>query len=353
MQAMFRSAVVFNQDLSVWDVSNVTNMFSMFSAAIRFNQNIGGWQVGNVRTMEYMFNHAYSFNQPLADWDVSQVTSMHGMFQNAYEFNQNIGGWVVRNVENMSAMFKDARNFNQSIDNWETPSLTNTFEMFTDSGYSHGTAHFHNRAFENRSRRQQERRQRADEEHQQQLQDFIARQQTFPPSAPFRINQLHYTEDENKKSVCPLCFEDLDPTLQQIVYTCKNGHMAHLECWKDFLTREATPFVNQYGSLHNAAANRCYCVSCGIRNDTNKCLFPLILYPSSLTKEYRKEEIVAVAMKTRRGAADASNVHLHLSLSPSPSFHSAKSSSSKSSSSFQSAKSRGGKRRRTRKTRNP
>ena len=35
----------FNQDISQWDVGNVTNMAGMFFWAYAFNQDIGNWQV--------------------------------------------------------------------------------------------------------------------------------------------------------------------------------------------------------------------------------------------------------------------------------------------------------------------
>ena len=40
-----------------------------------FNQNISQWDVSNVTDMYSMFNYAYSFNQDLSIWDVENVTS--------------------------------------------------------------------------------------------------------------------------------------------------------------------------------------------------------------------------------------------------------------------------------------
>jgi len=37
---MFRESIAFNQDISKWDVSVVTNMQSMFLRATAFNQDI-------------------------------------------------------------------------------------------------------------------------------------------------------------------------------------------------------------------------------------------------------------------------------------------------------------------------
>ena len=53
---MFQSALVFNQDISSWNVSNVTNMVSMFNNAALFNQDISGWCV--VLILTYPINFA-------------------------------------------------------------------------------------------------------------------------------------------------------------------------------------------------------------------------------------------------------------------------------------------------------
>ena len=48
MTYMLSFNTVFNQDLSGWDVSNVTDMSYMFSSNPAFDQNIGSWNVSNV-----------------------------------------------------------------------------------------------------------------------------------------------------------------------------------------------------------------------------------------------------------------------------------------------------------------
>ena len=62
---MFQGAAAFNQDISKWNTSLVTNMSSMFNNAANFNQYIASWDTSRVTTMQSMFSNAYSFNQPL------------------------------------------------------------------------------------------------------------------------------------------------------------------------------------------------------------------------------------------------------------------------------------------------
>lgn len=75
MRAMF-AGTKFNQDISSWNTSNVTDMSHMFSGATVFNQPLNTWDVSNVTDMSYMFagvrdvdgkyyKRYSSFNQPL------------------------------------------------------------------------------------------------------------------------------------------------------------------------------------------------------------------------------------------------------------------------------------------------
>ena len=58
----------FNIDISIWNVSRVTNMESMFASANSFNIDISNWDISSVTIMRYMLNGATSFNQDLCAW---------------------------------------------------------------------------------------------------------------------------------------------------------------------------------------------------------------------------------------------------------------------------------------------
>jgi surface protein len=130
MSTMF-SFAHFNQDISNWDVSNVTDMSWMFAQNTHFNQNIGNWNVSSVTNMSGMFSgfwYETIFNQDISNWDVSNVENMSDMFAVSM-FNQDINNWDVSNVTDMSGMFSNAV-FNQYIGDWDVSNVTNMKEMF-------------------------------------------------------------------------------------------------------------------------------------------------------------------------------------------------------------------------------
>jgi len=151
MSSMFYEATTFNQDLSGWDVSsvttmqfmffrahafnspinwgtttkNVTDMSGMFKEALLFNQDISSWDISKVKTLAYMFRGAKAFNQDLSSWNVINVTDMSEMFYGA-SFNSPLNwGSKTANVTNMRVMFFSAGAFNQDLGNWDISSVTN------------------------------------------------------------------------------------------------------------------------------------------------------------------------------------------------------------------------------------
>ena len=133
MSGMFHSADSFNQPLNNWDVSNVTDMTYMFYDADSFNQSLNSWNVSSVKNMRGMFSSAKTLNQPLNDWNVSRVTDMSYMFEDAYLFNQPLNDWDVSNVTDMSYMFSRAESFNQPLNSWNVSSVVAMGWMFNNA----------------------------------------------------------------------------------------------------------------------------------------------------------------------------------------------------------------------------
>jgi hypothetical protein len=106
MQQGFQYKGTFNDDISAWDTSNVTNFSAMFESATAFNQDITQWDTSRALNMSFMLYDTPVFNQHLGAWDTSNVTSFQGMFESATAFNKNISYWVVGSSANLTDMFK-------------------------------------------------------------------------------------------------------------------------------------------------------------------------------------------------------------------------------------------------------
>ena len=129
----FKDRATFNEDISGWDVSNVTNMSHMFNRASSFNQSIGDWNVSSVMSMGYMFRDATSFNSPIGNWNTSSVTNMSLMFEGATSFNQALNDWNISSVSMLNYMFSETTSFNQDIGDWNTSSATLLNYMFKNA----------------------------------------------------------------------------------------------------------------------------------------------------------------------------------------------------------------------------
>ena len=189
--SMFFNSAGFNQNISNWDVSKVTNMNATFSGATLFNngdasgnsnQPLTNWYApksrnfatmfrsassfnqaipilvdssgimldgsGNGVTMDAMFQSATRFNQNLNTWNTSKVSIMSSVFSTASVFNNGDASgastqpltWITDNVTTMSAMFVNALVFNQPIDTsgnyWNTGKVTNMFQMLAGSSFT-------------------------------------------------------------------------------------------------------------------------------------------------------------------------------------------------------------------------
>ena len=143
-KTMFAFQPLFNQDLSKWDTSKGELFFAMFlhtlGAGTAFNQDIGRWDMSsatdiwamlygatfnqdimmdlsNATRIEELFRGATSFNQDISTWDVSNITNMRGLFHAATAFNKDLSGWCVSRISCLPSNFKTS----SSLSNNNTP----------------------------------------------------------------------------------------------------------------------------------------------------------------------------------------------------------------------------------------
>ena len=65
--------------ISKWNTSLVTNMKDLFYEKSEFNDDISKWDVSNVTDMGFIFRET-PFNGDISGWNVSSVTNMGSMF---------------------------------------------------------------------------------------------------------------------------------------------------------------------------------------------------------------------------------------------------------------------------------
>jgi len=160
MYGMFDGAILFNQDVGLFDVSKVISFNGMFYNTYAYNNGadanpINNWTlnttVGANIDMTRMFggnSGAKVFNRALNNWNTSEVTNMSNMFLNSggtHSFNQPIDNWNVSKVTRMDGMFNGNKAFNQSLINWERvgstlANVTTMESMFSGSIFNNGLA---------------------------------------------------------------------------------------------------------------------------------------------------------------------------------------------------------------------
>ena len=81
MERMFYNASAFNQDINTKEFDDNGGKYFDDNGEIYI-----AWNVGNVTDMYYMFGNATAFNQDLSSWDVGNVTDYR-------DFDKNTPNW--------------------------------------------------------------------------------------------------------------------------------------------------------------------------------------------------------------------------------------------------------------------
>ena len=112
----------------------MTDMSSLF-AGTKFDEHISGWDVSNVTNMAKMFRDCKDFGYIdggyIGDWDVNNVTNMSDMFNGCVKFNRDLSRWNVQKVTNAKGMFRGC-----NIDAQNKPHFKPNIMMTTTAGGS-------------------------------------------------------------------------------------------------------------------------------------------------------------------------------------------------------------------------
>lgn len=112
MAHLFEDAMEFNEDLSLWDTSNVKNMSSMFRGTKRFpGHSLSNWDVSRVRDFSHMFQDS-NFNADLSQWTLGEnVDTMESMFEDAPVAQFNLSNWIIPKAADTTNLFRGASSF--------------------------------------------------------------------------------------------------------------------------------------------------------------------------------------------------------------------------------------------------
>jgi trimeric autotransporter adhesin len=77
MDNIFYQASSYNSPMNNWDVSGVSNFQNVFAFASSFNQPIGNWDMASSATrVDYMLRDADAFDQDISSWVVTSITNL-------------------------------------------------------------------------------------------------------------------------------------------------------------------------------------------------------------------------------------------------------------------------------------
>lgn len=140
LNSMFSATTSFNQDLSNWNTSNVTNMRLLFYGPAGTSTNFSLWDVSRVTNFWGMFRGlTTSLNPDVGGWNISSATDLEDMFYANVAFDRDLSAWDTSNVTNMTAMFRFS-SYDRDISAWNISSLTTAHLMF--DGGSLSTANY-------------------------------------------------------------------------------------------------------------------------------------------------------------------------------------------------------------------
>lgn len=130
---------------TVANCTNFNNAFRQlpFNAGLAQNAvgtRLGNWQINtsaNVSMQAFCFFNSW-FNQDISTWNMSRVTNVRDMFYGASwncgvaqgVAHTNTANWITSGTDNMYQMFREARAFNGEVDSWDVSGASNLGGVF-------------------------------------------------------------------------------------------------------------------------------------------------------------------------------------------------------------------------------
>jgi surface protein len=118
-------------DLSTWNTAAVTSFSRMFANNLVFHGvTISNWYTGSAIDMSGFFDGCVNFRGDVSSFNTSNVQDMSGMFRGASSWASDISGWNVRQVTDMSNQFDGCAFFNIDLERWDTSDVKSMSGQF-------------------------------------------------------------------------------------------------------------------------------------------------------------------------------------------------------------------------------
>ena len=129
-------ANILDIDVSNFNTSNVTNMYSMFSGMSKITSlDVSNFDTSKVTNMSHMFNSMHNLSSlNLSNFDTSNVKEMYNMFYDMFNLNTlNLSDFNTSKVIDMRQMFSGVRSLTSlDVSNFDTSKVTDMSNMFSD-----------------------------------------------------------------------------------------------------------------------------------------------------------------------------------------------------------------------------
>lgn len=121
-------------DISNFNTSNVTSMFSMFNnCRLLTSLDLSNFDTSNVTDMRYMFHNCFSLaSLNVSNFDTSKVTNMSYMFSGCPLTSLNLLNFDTSNVTKMTYMFSNCSLTSFDLSNFDTSKVTDMNGMFNN-----------------------------------------------------------------------------------------------------------------------------------------------------------------------------------------------------------------------------
>ena len=134
-QMFYKDTKVTSLDVSGFDTSKVTVMWSTFGECTKLTEIIGikSWNVENVNDFHFMFNQCTEMvNLDLTGWNTKSAVNMRNMFSSMYKLESiDISTFNTSKAQNMQSMFdNDYLLTDLDLRNFDTSNVTNMMKMF-------------------------------------------------------------------------------------------------------------------------------------------------------------------------------------------------------------------------------